>query len=70
MGKAASARFYSISIIPKPVPSSSGGHIIGTVGTTMAQKIATQTPNKKTGIHGIIFEPLKSPLVYTYIIKA
>ena len=47
-------KFCNVSIIPNPVPYSFGGITIGTVGTTIVQNIATQTPNKKTGIQATI----------------
>lgn len=62
-GNTAKAKFCNISIIPNPVPSSSGGQIIGTVGTMMAQKMAMQIPSKNTGIHGIIIDYLIVELV-------
>lgn len=42
--------------MPNPVPKRFGDRTIGTVGTTTVQNIDTHTPNKNTGIQGIILE--------------
>ena len=55
-GKTDSPRFCNISIMPNPVPKRFGDRTIGTVGTTTVQNIDTHTPNKNTGIQGIILE--------------
>lgn len=68
-GNTDKARFCSISIMPKPEPSRCGGTTMGTVGTIIVQKIATQTPKKKTGSHGTIEESLMGTLVSVYNMK-
>jgi hypothetical protein len=50
-GKTPKARFCSIYMIPKPVPSNLGLINMGTVGTMIEQKIAMQIPSKNEGIH-------------------
>ena len=51
-GNTDNPKFWSISIIPKPVPYNLGEINMGTVGTITVQKIDTQIPSKKTGIQG------------------
>lgn len=69
-GKIDRPKFWSISIIPNPVPNSFGGTTIGTVGTTIVQKIDTQIPKRKTGIQATKLDYLIEALVSISIIKA
>lgn len=68
-GKTPKARFCSISIIPKPVPSSLGEMSMGIVGTIMAQNMAMQMPRRKEGTQRKKAMVLKSTLASSSIMK-
>ena len=50
-GNTPKARFWSVYIIPNPVPINFGGTSIGIVGTIIVQKTAIQIPRRKEGNH-------------------